>query len=126
MSDVILVGRGSAILEVPADSWHNYLAQAHQHSSPRLRFMTQEHHQVRNFVVSALPRNDDKPLSPHVIATRLQLPLASVIAILNDLQRHLFFLVQNEAGEVDWAFPVTVEQTPHSLSFSTGEHIFAA
>lgn len=126
MSDVILVGRGTAILEVPADHWRNHLMQAQQHSSPRLHFMTQEHHRIRNFVVSELPRNGGKPLSPDFIAMRLQLPLASVIAILNDLQQHLFFLVQNEAGEVDWAFPVTVEKTPHSLSFSTGESIFAA
>ena len=88
--------------------------------------MTTDHHLVRNFAVSELPRNHGKPLNPEDIARRLHLPLARVIAILADLQRNLFFLVLNTSGEVSWAFPVTSEETPHRVSFSSGERIFAA
>jgi hypothetical protein len=49
-----------------------------------------------------------------------------VMAILDDLQHHLVFLVQQPAGEVCWAYPVTIEPTPHHMRFSTGESIYAA
>jgi hypothetical protein len=60
------------------------------------------------------------------IAQRLQLPLATVETLLDDLRKHLFFLVLDPAGKVSWAFPVTAEKTPHRLRFSSGEMIFAA
>jgi hypothetical protein len=126
MKDIILFGRGEAILEVPAESWRKHLANTRQHSATRLSFMTGEHHLVRNFAVRELPRNHGKPLSPEDISRRLNLPLSRVTAILDDLEKHLFFLVRNGAGEVSWAFPVTSERTPHRLSFSSGEQIFAA
>jgi len=88
--------------------------------------MTGDHHLVRNFVVSELPRNHDNALRPEDISHRLNLPLPGVTAMLEDLQKHLFFLVLNSAGEVSWAFPITSEKTPHRLSFDTGEGIFAA
>ena len=46
--------------------------------------------------------------------------------IVADLEKNLFFLVRNQAGDVSWAFPVTSDATPHRLTFSTGEHTFAA
>jgi len=126
MKDIILVGRQDKILEVPADTWRQHLANARTHSAPRLSFMTDNHHLVRNFVVRELPRNSGNPLSPEDIAQKVSLPLATVITILADLEQHLFFLVRNDAGEVSWAFPVTSHRTPHRLHFSSGEHIFAA
>ena len=88
--------------------------------------MTGDHHLIRNFVVRELPRNQGKPLSAEDIANRLQLPLPRVNALLDDLEKHLFFLVRNEIGEVSWAFPVTTDRTPHHLSFNSGERTFAA
>ena len=126
MNDVILIGRGEMMLEVPAEEWRKHLAAVRHHSSSRLSFMTGDHHLVRNFVVSELPRNYGNALGPEDISRRLNLPLARVSTMLEDLQKHLFFLVLNSAGEVSWAFPVTSEKTPHRLSFSTGERIFAA
>jgi hypothetical protein len=126
MKNVILVGRQDKILEVPSEKWLEHLEHAQQHPSGRLDFMTPEHHVVRNFAVSELPRNHGLPLKAEDIAQRLSLSLATVKSILNDLQENLFFLVLNPAGEVCWAFPVTAEKTPHRLSFSTGERIYAA
>jgi hypothetical protein len=46
--------------------------------------------------------------------------------VLDDLQRHLFFLVRDSNGEVSWAFPVTSDRTPHHLDFSSGEKLWGA
>jgi hypothetical protein len=36
------------------------------------------------------------------------------------------FLFRNEQGSVTWAYPVTVDQTPHRVTFSSGEQVYAA
>lgn len=126
MKDTILIGRREKILEVSAENWRKHLARARQHSNERLNFMTEDHHRVRNFVVRELPCNQDEPLSAEGISQRFDLPITRVVAMLEELQKNLFFLVLNNAGEVSWAFPVTSDWTPHRLSFSSGESIFAA
>ena len=88
--------------------------------------MTKDHHRVRNFVVRELPCNEGEPLSADEISQRLDLPINRVVAILQELQENLFFLILNNAGEVSWAFPVTSDWTPHRLSFNSSEGIFAA
>jgi len=91
-----------------------------------LAFMTPLHHAVRNFVVRELPRNGGKPLRPSQIARAIGASPAVVAGLLDELERHLFFLVRNRLGNVSWAFPVTCDRTPHRLRFSTGERIFGA
>ena len=91
-----------------------------------LSFMTPQHHAVRNFVVMELPRNQGRPLAPMQIAKSLRLDLRLTVRLLEDLEQHLFFLVRDGRGNVNWAFPVTSDRTPHRLRFSTGERIFAA
>jgi hypothetical protein len=49
-----------------------------------------------------------------------------VNTILDDLEKKLTFLFRNEEGAVAWAYPVTVDKTPHHLTFSTGEQLYAA
>lgn len=126
MKETILVGRGQQMYKVDADHWHRHLEHIRHTPSMHLGFMTSDHHRVRNFVVRELPRNAGNPLSAQVISIRLGLPLSRVLVILDDLQQHLLFLVQEPAGEACWAYPVTAEKTPHRLTFSTGETIFAA
>ncbi len=89
-------------------------------------FMTKQHHAIRNFVVRELPRNHGRPLTPSQIAIALGLNKTLVISRLEDLEKHLFFLVRDSRGSVSWAFPVTSQRTPHRLHFSTGERIFGA
>ena len=90
-----------------------------------LGFMTEEHHLVREFAVRELPRVG-APLSPDLIAKELDLPEERVVGILDDLEKHLTFVCRDAAGAVVWAYPVTAETTPHHVTFSSGEKLYAA
>ena len=87
--------------------------------------MTKAHHLIRYFVVRELPRIG-KPIPPELISEELNMSLSKTIEILDELEKNLFFLVRNEQGDVTWAFPVTVDETPHRMTLSTGERINAA
>jgi len=125
MEDKVLLGRNQQILEIPYASWKKHLTQPSEHNQSRLSFMTEVHQRIRSFVVKELV-HQQKPLEPDYISTTLNMPLAQVTGILEELERKLFFLVRNEQGAVAWAYPVTVEKTPHRLNFSTGERLYAA
>lgn len=125
MDETILAGRGHHIMEIPDVRWKERLSQASHHSDERLGFMSAEHQRVRYFVVQELARLG-RPLEPRYISQEVGLPLQQVLTILDDLEQHLTFLVRDGAGAVAWAYPVTVEQTPHRLAFRNGERLYAA
>jgi len=125
MEDNILLGRDKDIHEVPATMWKQHLVQAPQSGQKRLSFMTEAHHQVRYFAVRELV-NTQKPIQPEYISDTLKMPIDQVQIILDELERKLFFLVRNEQNEVVWAYPVTVEPTPHRLVFNSGESLYGA
>jgi hypothetical protein len=125
MTETILMGRGNKIVQLPRQVLEKHLAGVPEHGQTRLSFMTADHHRVRYFVVRELPRIG-APLRPEFIAQQLQLPLAQVRSILDELERKLFFLARNDQGAVSWAFPVTVDPTPHRLAFSSGERLYGA
>jgi hypothetical protein len=125
MSNNMLLGLGRWMVPIPEPFWHRRISRGAQQLKASLGFMSLEHHQVRDFAVRELPRLG-KPIPPEFIAQNLSLPLARVTTILEDLERHMTFLFRNEDGEVTWAYPVTVERTPHHVILGTGEQVYAA
>jgi hypothetical protein len=125
MEQKILLGREQEIVEIPEATWKQHLTQVPPLGQSRLNFMTETYHQIRYFVVKEMA-NLQKPLEPEFISEQLRLPLERVRPILDELERKLFFLVKNGQGAVTWAYPVTVEATPHRLEFSGGERLYGA
>lgn len=125
MSETILMGQGRHITKIPREDWEQGLSAVAQHITDELSFMSEEHHLIRYFVVKELPKVGN-PLSPESIAHGLNLPVARVTTILDELEKHLTFLFRNEQGAVAWAYPVTTDSTPHHVTFNTGEELYAA
>ena len=121
----VLIGRGNEVEEISQADWEQELALVPERQRARLEFMSDEHHAVRYFAVKELAR-EGRPLEPALISSRLDLPESRVVQILDDLESNLLFLVRNASGAVSWAFPVTVDRTPHRLTFSTGERLYGA
>lgn len=120
LDDSLLLGLWRYLLPIPRPIW-----QSQVQGDSDLDFMSEEHHAVRDFSVLELPRVG-KPLAPEFIAQELDLSLPQVVGILDDLEAHMTFLFRNEQGAVAWAYPVTADRTPHHVTFSTGEQIYAA
>jgi len=120
MDSSVLLGVSRHLMPIPGAVW-----QRHVGSHVDLSFMTEAHHRVRNYAVIEMPKVG-APLSPERIAEELSLPLDQVIRILDDLERHMTFLFRSQGRDVTWAYPVTVDPTPHHVTFSTGERVHAA
>ncbi len=125
MNKSLLLGWGRLLLRIPGPIWQQEIARSARAREKSLAFMTPDHHRVRDFVVRELPCIAG-PIPPETIAERLDLEQEHVNSILDELEQRLTFLYRNEQGAVAWAYPVTVVPTPHQVSFSTGEQIYAA
>lgn len=127
MKDRIMLGLWKYMLGVPPFimDMKKQLAREKLRYEAAMGFMTDDHRRVHHFTVRELP-NAGKPLPPELIAARLGLPQEKVVLILNDLEKHMTFLFRNRQGEVTWAYPVTVDTTPHHLTFNSGEQVYAA
>ena len=120
MDNRLLMGIWNRTLPIPSFIWQRQVK-----GSAMLDFMTGDHRRVRNFVVQELPRIGE-PLPPDLISRSLELPFDRVVDLLNDLEKHMTFLYLDDDGAVQWAYPVTVDKTPHKVTFNTGESINAA
>ncbi len=127
MTKKIRLGIGRHMLRIP--TWLVGMEKKMEKDKARheaaMGFMTEEHRRVHHFVVMELPKAG-APLSPDRVAAALGIDRGRVATLLDDLERHLTFLYRHKDGKVAWAYPVTVDETPHRLSFSTGEEVYAA
>jgi len=125
MKDKLMLGLWRYMLKVPPFLWEKQISKAKKKFEAENSFTSKENGIVHHFVVRELPCAG-KPLSQEYIANRLNLPINQVKTILADLEKRMTFLFRNKKGEVAWAYPVTVDKTPHHLTFSTGEQLNAA
>ncbi|MEE9910428.1 MAG: hypothetical protein K4571_01790 [Deltaproteobacteria bacterium] len=125
MKNKMVLGMWRYMLNVPPFLLEKQQAKGKAKMEANLAFITTEHRLVHHFVVRELPRAG-QPLSPGFIARALNLPPEKVVRILQDLEEHMTFLFRNGEGSVMWAYPVTLEKTPHHVTFDTGEQIYAA
>lgn len=124
MSDRLLLGLRRSMIPVPRFVWRRVMEANARRMRAGLRFMSDDHHRVRDFLVAELPRVG-APLPPERIARELALPIDRVRRILDQLEKRLMFLVRDAGGAVTWAYPVTVDQTPHRATLSTGEEAYS-
>jgi len=113
------------LLPVPGLLLEKGVERAGRKIREELAFLTEDHRKVHHFIVREMPSHG-RPMDPGFVADEVNLTEERVKAILQELEEHMAFLFRNEEGAVVWAYPVTVEQTPHQLTFSTGEKIYAA
>ena len=125
MRDKLMLGLWRYILHVPPFLWQKQIEKGKRSFERAHGSLSTEHRAVHHFTVKELPYAG-KPLSPNVISEKMDIPVERVTSILDDLEKKMTFLFRNDRGEVTWAYPVTVEKTPHKITFSTGEKLYAA
>jgi hypothetical protein len=125
MKNKLMIGFWRYMINLPSQVWEKEISKAKRKFEAELGFMSDEHRLVHHFVVKELPYAGE-PLSPEVVANKLNLPISQVNAILDDLEKHMTFLFRDNHHRVVWAYPVTVDKTPHHVTFDTGEELYAA
>ena len=121
----MMLGLWRYMINVPPFLWEKQIFKMKGKLDKVYGSLSGEHHTVHHSVVRELA-NEGEPLSPEWVADRMDIPADRVRNILNDLEKGMTFLFRNNKGEVVWAYPGTVERTPHHVSFNTGQELYAA
>lgn len=125
MKNRLMMGLWRYMLGVPPFLWEKQIVKGKKRFAKHLAFMSEEHRLVHHFAVRELPRAE-RALSPQFVSNSLKIPMSRVTDILDELERRMTFIFRNAQREIEWAYPVTVERTPHHVAFHTGEQLYAA
>jgi hypothetical protein len=125
VSNKLMLGLWRYIINVPPFLWQKQIAAGKRKFEKHHGAISEEYRLIHHFVVRELPITG-KPLTPARISEGLGFSLFFVNTALNDLEKRMTFLYRNGNGDVVWAYPVTADQTPHKMTFNTGESIYAA
>ncbi len=125
MRNTLMLGLWRYIINVPPSLWQKQIAKGKRKFEKEHGSLSEEYRLIHHFVVRELPRNG-MPLSPEFISGELGLSAYRVKIALDYLEKRMTFLYRNRKGEVVWAYPVTVDKTPHRITFNTGEKLYAA
>ena len=124
MFERILLGVGRRMVPVPEWLFRPMVARDAKNLAKRPALSADER-RVQHFAVQEIPRRRE-PIAPEVFAAELELSLAEIREILDELEERMTYLCRRGGEDVVWAYPVTVEETPHQVRFDGGEAFSAA
>ena len=126
MKNSALFGVGRFMIPLPRIIWQKLVSRMARKIEKFTRdFRSEEYRNLYDFVVRELPR-EGKPLSPEFIGQQLNMSVDRVNVMLDTLEKETLGLFREGQEAVVWAYPVTATRTPHYLTFSTGEQLYAA
>lgn len=125
MKNSIMLGLWRYIFKIPPSLLDKGMAKSKEKLAAHMAFITMDHRRVHHHVVRELPRAKG-PIQPGDVAGALGLSMDRIRTILDDLEEHMTFIYRNKEGGIVWAYPVTLEETPHHVTFESGETCYAA
>ena len=87
--------------------------------------LTDLERQVHHFVVLKMV-NAKEPITPDTISDEMQIPSEKVSAIINKLENLKTFIFRSDGKGIDWAYPLSLDNTGFWMTSSSGEGFFAA
>jgi len=87
--------------------------------------LSHEERRIHHYIVKAMP-TIRSPIEALQVSEELQLPLDMVKGTIDKLEEMKTFLYRSGGQGIDWAYPVSLEDTGHEMRCSTGERFNAA
>jgi len=84
-----------------------------------------EERRVHHFIVMKMAVVKD-PITAEVIANELRMPNDQVHEIINKLENLKTFIYRGDGKGINWAYPLSLENTGFRMTASSGEQFFAA
>ena len=87
--------------------------------------LSQEERRVHHCIVKKMAVAKD-PITAELIAIELEMPDNRVNEIINKLEHLKTFIYRSDGKEINWAYPLSLEDTGFRMTASSGEQFFAA
>ena len=87
--------------------------------------LSKEQRGVHHFIVMKMAVAKD-PITTELIANELGMPNDQVHQIINKLENLKTFIYRDDGKGINWAYPLSLENTGFRMTASSGEQFFAA
>lgn len=87
--------------------------------------LSEEERSVHHFIVMKMAVVKD-PITAELIADELGMQIDRVSDIINKLENLKTFVYRSDGHRINWAYPLSLENTGFRMTASSGEQFFAA
>ena len=87
--------------------------------------LSKEERRVHHFIVKKMAVVKD-PITAELIASELGMPTDHVNEIIDKLENLKTFICRSDGQGINWAYPLSLENTGFRMTASSGEQFFAA
>ncbi len=121
----MLMGIGKFMVPIPRVIASKGLEKGVSGARAKADLLSPEERTIHHFIVSRMTKTKT-PLTAELVGKELDLPIDRVEATIDKLEKLKTFLYRSDGKGINWAYPLSLEDTGHKITDSTGERFFAA
>ncbi|UCD66412.1 MAG: hypothetical protein JSW69_01950 [Deltaproteobacteria bacterium] len=125
MKRKMFMGIGKFMVPIPLMISNRGLKKGVSGAKAKARLLSEDERKVHHFVVKVMAAAKE-PITAELISQELGLSLETVEEIIDKLESLKTFLYRSGGKEINWAYPLSLDNTGHEMTGSTGEKFFAA
>jgi hypothetical protein len=121
----MLMGIGIFMIPIPQVISNRGLEKGASGARAKAELLSEEERQVHYFVVKKMAVAKE-PITAELVSEELGIEVNRVEEIIDKLEGMKTFLYRSDSKGITWAYPLSLDNTGHEISVSTGERFFAA
>ena len=121
----MLMGIGRFMIPIPRVIASRGLEKGVSGARAKADLLSTEERKIHYFIVNKMA-GTKTPLTAEQVAKELDMPVDRVEATIDKLEDLKTYLYRSDGKGINWAYPLSLEDTGHRMTDSTGERFFAA
>ena len=119
------MGVGRFMIPIPQMISNRGLEKGAAGAKAKAELLSEEERKVHYFVVKKMAVAKE-PITAELVGEELGMPLETVEKTIGKLESLKTFLYRSDGKGINWAYPLSLDNTGHEITASTGERFFAA
>ena len=119
------MGIGKFLVPIPLVISNKGLEKGVSGARAKAELLSEEERSIHHFVVRKMAVASE-PISAASVSEELDIPLEAVEKAIYKLEVLKTFLYRSDGHGINWAYPLSLEDTGHKMIASTGEQFSAA
>ena len=121
----MLMGIGKFMVPIPQVIASKGLEKGVSGARAKADLLSPEERKIHHFIVSRMTETKT-PLTAEQVGKELDVPIDRVETTINKLEELKTFLYRSDGKGINWAYPLSLEDTGHQMTDSMGKQFFAA
>jgi hypothetical protein len=121
----LFMGVGGFMIPIPRKIAEIGLKKGVSGANAKAALLTAEERKVHHFIVRKMAVVQE-PITAQLVSEEVGFELEMVENTINKLEGMKTFVYRSDGLGINWAYPISLENTRHIMTASTGERFFAA